>query len=87
MATGPVAVSRLVESFERDHPEYFERLNKEALRRFLEQVYAEVLRGEHVAKTEEQLQRESQAAGIEKPDYEALVNLAAHAATDRPIEK
>jgi hypothetical protein len=84
---GHESVSRLVDAFRRDHPEYAERLKRQTLCRYLEQVFAEVLRGEHVAKTEERLEAESNAAGIEKADYEALVNLAAHAATDRPIEK
>ena len=84
---GSEMMLRVVDSFEREHPEYAESLNKGVLRRFLEQVYSEVLRGDHVAGTEARLNAESRSSGIKKPDYEALVNLVAHAAADRPIEK
>jgi hypothetical protein len=84
---GPETVMRLVDAFEREHAEYAEQLDKHVLRRFLEQTYAEVLRGENRAKTEERLDKESRAAGIKKSDYEALVNLVTHAATDQPIQK
>jgi hypothetical protein len=86
-AVGHETALRLVDSFEREHPQYAESLNKKALQRLLEQAYAEVLQGDHRAKTEEQLEEEGHAAGIEKSEYEALVNLAVHAATDRPLQK
>jgi hypothetical protein len=47
---------RLVAAFDREHPEYSTRLNRDVLIGSLEQVYGEVLRGDHLAKTEEQLE-------------------------------
>jgi hypothetical protein len=85
--TAHETVLRLVDAFERDVPEYSERLNRDVLCRLLGHVYGEVLQGENLAKTEDQLDEESRAAGIEKPEYEALVNLVTHAATDQPIQK
>jgi len=73
---GRETVSRLVE----EYTEYAETLHHEALQHYLEHVFAEVIRGEHTAKTEEELESESQDAGIERQNYGALVNLTAHAA-------
>jgi hypothetical protein len=79
--------SKLVDGFRREHPEHAESLKSETLVRFLEQAYHRVLAGDYVAKTEEQLDRESRASGIEKPEYEALINLATHSAADRPVRQ
>ena len=77
-------VTRLIEAFRRDHAAKLPNLNVVALQRRLEQVYAEVLRGEHLAKTDEALTAESEEVGIERSDYLDLVNMTAHAATDQP---
>ena len=82
MATQEEAISTLVDAFEKEHPERVETVRTERLQNYLEQVYAEVLRGEHLAKSDDVLEEESGNAGISRQEYEALVNLAAHAAAD-----
>lgn len=78
------SVSRLIEAFRRDHAAKLPNLNVIALQRRLEQVYSEVLRGDHLAKTDEALTAESEEVGIDRKDYLDLVNMTAHAATDQP---
>jgi len=78
------SVTRLIEAFRRDHAAKLPDLNVVALQSRLEEVYSEVLRGDHLAKTEETLTAESEEVGIERRDYLDLVNMTAHAATDQP---
>jgi hypothetical protein len=80
------AVSKLIDAFAKDHPERT-GLGRASLQRDLEQVYVEVVNGTYTAPTPEHMEARSEAAGIEANEYLALVNLAAHAATDRPIAK
>lgn len=85
MAISPQqSVTRLIEAFRRDHAAKLPNLNVVALQRRLEQVYAEVLRGDHLAKSDEALSAEAEEVGIERKDYLDLVNMTAHAATDQP---
>jgi hypothetical protein len=65
---GRDAVAEFVAQFAREHPERAETLQPEALQRYLEQVYGEVLRGVHLAKTEQQLHDESEDAGIRRDE-------------------
>ena len=78
------SVTRLIDAFVNDHPEYAGTINKKALRRRLETAHEEVLRGDHTAKSDEQLDRESEEAGIKRHEYLDLINMSVHAATDRP---
>ena len=79
-------VLRLVEAFMREHPHYAGTINRNALERSLQQVQRDVLSGNYLAKTEDQLAVESNQAGIERNHYLDLVNLTAHACANRPLE-
>ena len=85
MASAADSVSKLVDTFVKDHPE--RKVNRSALQRDLEQVYASVIDGTYLAPTPEHVTARSEAASIEANEYLALVNLTAHAATDQPIAK
>lgn len=79
-------VNRLMDAFLAEHPEY-SQVHRKRLSSDLVGVYDAVLRGTYIAKTEEQLEGESQAAGIARNHYLDLVNMTAHAADDSgPIE-
>lgn len=80
-------VNRLLDTFLGQHPEYA-GLRRERLRTHLAGVYDHVMAGTYVAKTEEQLNGESQDAGIARNHYLDLVNMTAHAADDSgPIDR
>lgn len=83
--TPEFVVSRLIENFQADHPEYG-RLDTAPLRDHLVGVFRAVLVGNYTAKSEASLADESRACGITRNHYLDLVNLSAHAATNRPRE-
>jgi hypothetical protein len=77
---GPNKVLAIVGEFTQQHPELLETLQADLLQLHLEHVYDAVVRGRFHAKTDEELITESERCGITRQQYEALVNLAAHAA-------
>lgn len=78
------SVERLIDAFRLDHAGHQADFRVDVLRRRLEQVINEVLLGDHRAKTDEALTKESEDIGIDRKDYLDLVNVTAHAATYRP---
>lgn len=72
---------RLTRAFLKEHPEY-QKIDRSRLLDNLARVYDEVLRGSYIAKTDEQLEQESQAPGIARNHYLDLINMTAHAADD-----
>ena len=80
------AVSRLIQAFVQDHPEYSPGIIG-PLELRLSEVYDEVLQGTYVAKSDEKLERESEAVGIDRSHYLDLINLATHAATNQPLKE
>ena len=74
--------SRLVEQFLQEHPDLRTSVRADVLERELARVYEEVKQGAHTARSDEELESRSRQAGIERKDLEALINIAAHAATD-----
>jgi hypothetical protein len=80
-------VNRLLDAFLEEHPGY-RQLQRQRLSGDLAGVYDAVVQGTYVAKTEEQLEGESRAAGIARNHYVDLVNMTAHAADDAgPIDR